>query len=98
MQQSNVRQLLEVQDLPRKTSIPKRFYHFCFIFPVIMAKLMARDVAREAVAPPGWTRWSLNVQAVYKRGPRSRLHRGTVPMFVRGKDLACKCPKLKINK
>lgn len=46
----------------------------------------------------GWTRWSLSVQAVYKRGPRSRLRRGNAPLYVRAADIACKCPKLKINK
>ncbi|CAH2230397.1 jg19517, partial [Pararge aegeria aegeria] len=41
---------------------------------------------------------ALSVQAVYKRGPRSRLRRGAVALHVRAQDLACKCPKIKINK
>lgn len=60
---------------------------------------MGRVVGREAGGAGGeWVRLSLNVQAVYKRGPRSRLRRGPAPLYVRARDLACKCPKLKINK
>lgn len=60
---------------------------------------MGKVVGREAAGVPGgWTRWALSVQAVYKRGPRSRLRRGGVPLYVRARDLACKCPKMKINK
>ncbi|XP_028039092.1 netrin-B [Bombyx mandarina] len=68
---------------------------FCSRDYVIMGKV----VGREASAAGGaWSRLALNVQAVYKRAPRSRLRRGAAALFVRARDLACKCPKLKINK
>ncbi|KAJ0178058.1 hypothetical protein K1T71_005881 [Dendrolimus kikuchii] len=61
--------------------------------------IMGRVVGREASAAGAeWARVALSVQAVYKRAPRSRLRRGANALYVRTKDLACKCPKLKINK
>ncbi|KAI8425913.1 hypothetical protein MSG28_004920 [Choristoneura fumiferana] len=62
---------------------------------VIMGKVVGRE---PSAAGAEWVRLSLSVQAVYKRGPRSRLRRGAAGLFVRARDLACKCPKLKINK
>ena len=59
---------------------------------------MGRVVGREAGGADGWVRLALSVQAVYKRAPRSRLRRGAVALYVRAADLACKCPKIKINK
>lgn len=65
----------------------------------VVAVIMGRVVGREAHGAGGeWVRLALSVQAVYKRGPRSRLRRGSVALFVRARDLACKCPKLKLNK
>lgn len=57
---------------------------------------VVRDTGGEVAG--GWTRWVVSVQVVYKRGARSRLRRGTVPLYVRARDLACKCPKIKSNK
>lgn len=59
---------------------------------------MGRVVGREAAGAPAWVRLSLSVQAVYKRAPRSRLRRGQTALYVRAVDIACKCPKIKINK
>ncbi|XP_053606990.1 netrin-B-like isoform X1 [Plodia interpunctella] len=69
---------------------------FCSRDYVIMGKLVGREA--NAGAANGWVRLSLSVQAVYKRAPRSRLRRGGTALYVRAADLACKCPKLKINK
>ncbi|CAH2039200.1 unnamed protein product, partial [Iphiclides podalirius] len=61
--------------------------------------IMGRVVGREAsAAGASWARLALSVQAVYKRAPRSRLRRGAAALYVRAADLACKCPKIKINK
>lgn len=69
---------------------------FCSFVTVIMGKVVGREASAD---PRGeWARLALSVQAVYKRAPRSRLRRGTVALHVRARDLACKCPKLKINK
>ncbi|XP_041987444.1 netrin-B-like isoform X1 [Aricia agestis] len=69
---------------------------FCSRDYVIMGRVVEREAA--AAAGGGWVRLGLSVQAVYKRGPRSRLRRGPAPLYVRAADLACKCPKIKINK
>lgn len=45
-----------------------------------------------------WTRFALQVQAVYKRGRDSKLRKGTTIMHVSQQDLTCKCPKIKTNK
>ncbi|XP_013172546.1 PREDICTED: netrin-B-like isoform X1 [Papilio xuthus] len=62
--------------------------------------IMGRVVGREPAGGTGaaWARLSLAVQAVYKRAPRSRLRRGAAALYVRAADLACNCPKIKINK
>ncbi|GBP19585.1 Netrin-B [Eumeta japonica] len=63
-----------------------------------MGRVVGRETAAGAGAAGGWVRFALAVQAVYKRAPRSRLRRGTLPLHVRVRDLSCKCPKIKINK
>ncbi|CAG9561504.1 unnamed protein product [Danaus chrysippus] len=66
---------------------------FCSRDYVIMGRVTGREGGGG-----GWARLALSVQAVYKRGPRSRLRRGGLPLYVRAGDLACRCPKIKINK
>ncbi|CAH2090724.1 unnamed protein product [Euphydryas editha] len=68
---------------------------FCSRDYVIMGRVVGREAGG---ATDGWVRLALSVQAVYKRAPRSRLRRGAVALYVRAADLACKCPKIKINK
>ncbi|CAG9794089.1 unnamed protein product [Diatraea saccharalis] len=75
---------------------------FCSRDYVIMGKVVGREtsdgVGGGVAAGGEWARLTLSVQAVYKRAPRSRLRRGTTALYVRPRDLACKCPKIKINK
>ncbi|XP_075978692.1 netrin-3-like isoform X1 [Anticarsia gemmatalis] len=68
---------------------------FCSRDYVIMGKVVGREAS---AAGEAWVRLALSVQAVYKRAPRSRLRRGATALHVRAADLACKCPKIKINK
>jgi hypothetical protein len=63
-----------------------------------MGKVVGREASAGGAGAGEWARLALSVQAVYKRAPRSRLRRGTTALYVRPRDLACKCPKLKINK
>lgn len=67
----------------------------CNVFPVIMGRVVGREAN---AAGDTWSRLTVSIQAVYKRAPRSRLRRGATGLYVRTADLACKCPKLKINK
>lgn len=69
--------------------------YFLFVDAVIMGKVVGREAS---AAGEAWVRLALSVQAVYKRAPRSRLRRGATALHVRATDLACKCPKIKINK
>lgn len=68
---------------------------FCSRDYVIMGKVVGRE---GSAAGEPWVRLALSVRAVYKRAPRSRLRRGDTTLHVRASDLACKCPKIKINK
>nr|CAD7413829.1 unnamed protein product [Timema cristinae] len=57
---------------------------------------MSKVVKRETVED--WVKFTMSVQAVYKRARESRLRRGNTFLWVHMKDLACKCPKIKTNK
>jgi len=46
----------------------------------------------------GWVRFGVAVQAVFKRGRESRLRRGPSYLWVRAADLACRCPRIRLNK
>ncbi|XP_071447260.1 netrin-1-like isoform X2 [Hetaerina americana] len=73
--------------------------------------VLAKVTHREGIGDE-WVRFTMAVQAVYKRarsssnsatpgggGESSRLiKRGTASLWVRVRDLACKCPKVKTNK
>nr|AVK72273.1 netrin [Xenoturbella bocki] len=43
-----------------------------------------------------WVEFTINVATVYKRG-ESRIRRGDQQMFVRARDIGCKCPKVRVN-
>ncbi|XP_076224384.1 netrin-1 isoform X2 [Nomia melanderi] len=45
-----------------------------------------------------WTRFTLNIDFIYKKAPNSRIRRGDVFLYVHSTDLACRCPKIKPNK
>ncbi|XP_026475097.1 netrin-1-like isoform X2 [Ctenocephalides felis] len=80
----------------RKLNINK----YCKRDYAIMGKVLGRESIAVAGkgAPSDWVRFTLNVQAVYKRGRESRLRRGTIALYVSSADLACKCPKIKTNR
>ncbi|TRY56404.1 hypothetical protein DNTS_034989 [Danionella cerebrum] len=44
-----------------------------------------------------WWKFTVNVISVYKQG-ESRIRRGDQLLWVRAKDIACKCPKIKSNR
>ncbi|XP_063241744.1 netrin-1 [Bacillus rossius redtenbacheri] len=58
----------------------------------IMAKIMDRESVED------WVKFSVSVQAVFKRARVSHLRRGNMYVWVHMKNLACKCPKIKTNK
>ncbi|XP_015436026.1 PREDICTED: netrin-1-like [Dufourea novaeangliae] len=45
-----------------------------------------------------WTRFTLNIDFIYKKAPNSRIRRGDVFLYVHSADLTCRCPKIKPNK
>lgn len=46
-----------------------------------------------------WVPFRVTVDTVFKKpGVQSRLKKGPTSLWVRSTDLACKCPKLKVNK
>ncbi|KAG8232863.1 hypothetical protein J437_LFUL015352 [Ladona fulva] len=74
------------------------------------AAVLAKVTQREGIGDE-WVRFTMTVQAVFKKarsssnsattggGESSRLiKRGTASLWVRVRDLACKCPKVKTNK
>ncbi|XP_076680475.1 netrin-1 isoform X2 [Andrena cerasifolii] len=54
--------------------------------------------AGTSVSSTVWTRFTLNVDFIYKKAPNSRIRRGDVFLYVHSADLACRCPKIKPNK
>lgn len=44
-----------------------------------------------------WWKFTVNIISVYKQG-ESRIRRGDQFLWVRAKDVACKCPKIKAGK
>ncbi|KAG7271152.1 hypothetical protein CRUP_002801 [Coryphaenoides rupestris] len=54
----------------------------------VQAHVLKGDKAGE------WWKFTINVISVYKQGER-RIRRGDQLLWVRSKDVACKCPKLK---
>ncbi|XP_076276473.1 netrin-1 isoform X2 [Lasioglossum baleicum] len=45
-----------------------------------------------------WTRFTLNIDYIFKKAPNSRIRRGDVFLYVHSTDLVCRCPKIKPNK
>jgi len=45
-----------------------------------------------------WVKFTMNVQTIFKKTRDNRIRRGLTYFWVRMTDLACKCPKIKINK
>ena len=63
---------------------------------VVVAAVLATIRERE---PAGdWIKFTMNVQTIFKKTRDNRVRRGMTYFWVRMADLACKCPKIKINK
>ncbi|KAI9551178.1 hypothetical protein GHT06_005955 [Daphnia sinensis] len=58
----------------------------------LLATITARETAGE------WVKFTMNVQTIFKKTRDNRIRRGLTYFWVRMADLACKCPKIKINK
>jgi len=58
----------------------------------ILATITARETAGD------WVKFTMNVQTIFKKQRDNRVRRGLTYFWVRMSDLACKCPKIKINK
>ena len=65
------------------------FYWFPSI-SAIQASVLSRETAGN------WIKFTIHVMQVYKQGP-AKVHRGTQFLWVSVKDLACKCPKIRIK-
>uniref|UniRef100_A0A3B4AZN7 NTR domain-containing protein n=1 Tax=Periophthalmus magnuspinnatus TaxID=409849 RepID=A0A3B4AZN7_9GOBI len=57
----------------------------------VQAHILKADKAGE------WWKFTVNIISVYKQG-ESRIRRGDQFLWVRAKDVACKCPKIKPGK
>jgi netrin 1 len=60
----------------------------------VLVKVTGREMVDE------WVRFTVLVDALYKK-PRTNpnfLRKGSTYMWMLASDLACKCPKVKINK
>ena len=53
---------------------------------------------REREPAGDWIKFTMNVQTIFKKTRDNRVRRGMTYFWVRMADLACKCPKIKINK
>lgn len=67
------------------------FRKFCRRDYVIQAHVLAREKF------DSWVKFTVNVQTVYKRGPK-RIERGETYVWAKQKHLACKCPKLRLGR
>uniref|UniRef100_A0A8C9R8L1 Netrin-1 n=1 Tax=Scleropages formosus TaxID=113540 RepID=A0A8C9R8L1_SCLFO len=56
--------------------------------PVVQVQVLKGDKAGE------WWKFTVNVVSVYKQGG-SRIRRGDQPLWVRARDVACRCPLIK---
>lgn len=63
---------------------------FSFSISAIQASVLSRETAGN------WIKFTIHVMQVYKQGP-AKVHRGTQFLWVSVKDLACKCPKIRIK-
>ncbi|TNN55265.1 Netrin-1 [Liparis tanakae] len=59
--------------------------------PPVQVHILKADKAGE------WWKFTVNIISVYKQG-ESRIRRGDQFLWVRAKDVACKCPKIKPGK
>lgn len=62
-----------------------------------MAKVLSK-IEIEDEHLKGWAKFLISVETIYKKAKDSRIKRSTMTMVVPEADLACKCPKIKINK
>lgn len=60
----------------------------CGFFPAVQVHVLKGDKAGE------WWKFTINIISVYKQGEH-RIRRGDQLLWVRAKDVACKCPKIK---
>ncbi|XP_065565697.1 netrin-1-like isoform X2 [Artemia franciscana] len=58
--------------------------------------ILATVINREAVAD--WVKFTINVQTIFKKSRENRLRRGSTYIWVKLSDLACKCPKIKMER
>ncbi|KAI4883182.1 hypothetical protein NFI96_026629 [Prochilodus magdalenae] len=61
------------------------------VLPAVQVHILKSDKAGE------WWKFTVNIISVYKQG-ESRIRRGDQLLWVRAKDVACKCPKIKTGK
>lgn len=59
--------------------------------PAVQIHILKAEKASE------WWKFTVNIISVYKQG-ESRIRRGDQFLWVRAKDVACKCPKIKPGK
>ncbi|TWW59691.1 Netrin-1 Epididymis tissue protein Li 131P [Takifugu flavidus] len=83
---------------PISTTTPTTFFalHSCerpstTPFKAVQIHILKADKAGE------WWKFTVNIISVYKQG-ESRIRRGDQFLWVRAKDVACKCPKIKPGK
>lgn len=62
--------------------------HLGFLFPAVQIHILKADKAGE------WWKFTVNIISVYKQGT-NRIRRGDQILWIRSKDVACKCPKIK---
>lgn len=59
-----------------------------FLSPAVQIHILKADKAAE------WWKFTVNIISVYKQGA-NRIRRGDQVLWIRSKDIACKCPKIK---
>lgn len=94
---NNALSTLDNCPLERRFNLPAqqtRLYHpnteyFTLFFPIaVQVHVLKGDKAGE------WWKFTVNIISVYKQGEH-RIRRGDQLLWVRAKDVACKCPKIK---
>ena len=63
----------------------------CLAFTAMKVLVTSRDTLGE------WVKFTAEVQDVYKQG-RYQIKRGRAQLWVSMTDLACKCPKIRLNR
>ncbi|XP_071509433.1 netrin-1-like [Diadema antillarum] len=80
-------------ECPRKCAASTRKISqkkYCRKDYVVHAHILSREMEEE------WVKFTANIITVYKKGEQ-RLRRGNTFLYVRHRDLTCKCPKIRLG-